>query len=263
MDIVQMKLFTTETQSTTLVGRFVEECGEPVLYYVYRIRELGFDRKGDSKLGAAMLFLDVNETLEGIYWTNEGRSGKLYFCGRSDSRGKTAAQSAVSLHKLAPTALLGEEKWIEDARLVALFDKVAANAHKDFSGLGIIICDEGFDLRRCKSLRPQGVSCDRLNIYREDAAGILIGRCRKRHSGHDGFLLVDAGGYVIGTSQYLFPPFPSDFPPDFHRGTRSYSALCGSSLDGVRAIGIMSEDKSYAVYCKGRCVVDSKMMEGD
>lgn len=262
IDVVQMSLYTSETQSTTLIGRFVEECGEPVLYYVYRVKNLGFDNRGDSKLGAATLFLDVNKTLEGVYWTSDGRSGKLYFRKNSSGRSRDCAEDFVTAETGSRRIKHSCASMASDTtneKLIRLFDQIALQAVDDFSGIGIIVYDKQFDRDRCKSLRPQEAFSLNVNIYEEASIDVLLSHCRKSFKGHDGFILVDAEGNVKGESQYLFPPFPSELIPDFHRGTRSYSALCGSSLEGIKVIGIMSEDKSYAVYCEGRCVFDSKI----
>lgn len=79
LDSVKMRLVTNSMDSSTLIGRFVVEGEEPILYYVYRIdsRVLGI-AKG-SRYGAARLRLDLNGNLEGNYWTDENRRGRIWF----------------------------------------------------------------------------------------------------------------------------------------------------------------------------------------
>lgn len=262
MERIQMTLFTKETQSVTLSARFIEECGEPVLYYTYRARSLEFEDPGFYKLGAAALFMNANRGLEGRYWTSDRRSGKLYFSQevpRSPSKACTSADlPGAATVDLAKSCCVTAQERRTIAFLLSLLQELREKLKPNFAGLGIIVCSDSFDFGRCVSLRPDGLAPSRVNLHDPDVCSFLKKRASKCADGHDGFIVANEMGDIIACAQYLFPPFPCNIRPDYRRGTRSFSALAGSQLEGVLLIAIMSEDGSYAIYRNGEIFFDSE-----
>ncbi len=252
VETVKMDLYSSEMHSVTLMGRFKKESQEPILYYIYRGEPL-VNNMSRTKLGAARLSFNINCLLEGNYWTDDGTSGRLYFYQRTSRPEEVSKDTPDQVNTSQKEQL--DTNWVRNIR--DLFDRISADAENDFAGLGILVHNEQFDSKRVVSLR-----CNRANhptniLLSEDRIPYFIEFCRKENPDHDGFFLVDKYGNLERTSQYVFPPFPSDLIPDPCRGTRSYSALCASTIKGVLLVGIISENKTYALYSNGQCIYDS------
>ena len=251
MDEIRMKLVSDSMTSTTLVGRFVEENKEPVLYYVYSIASRIDGFESGSRRGAARLELNMNGCLEGEFWTDEKSRGRIYFADLPlDSNELHPAEEKVTKQNECSINTIY-------LKLESLLQSIAKQAGDDFSGVGLLIHDANMDQGRIVSLRGGAHLASSINIFSEKGREYLLEISKKSHDGHDGFCLVNQTGRLEKVSQYLIFEYPPSVAPDFNRGARSYSALCGSLLEGVLAVGIVSENKSYAIYASGECILDS------
>lgn len=262
IESVEITLFSNSSQSVVKTGRFVREGGEWVLYYVYNVSPLTVgSQNGGVRLGAAQLRPNVNNQLEGEYWTSASRVGRLYFYRTrllsSPDTTRTPQTIASTHHTIGHTGFyISDECLLNNVRI--LLKMVSDRAGSDFSGTGIIIRNESFDEKFLISLRNDAEVIPSVNAFSSEGVGFLLSIARHSSRHHDGFCLVSPDGKLEKTSQYLFPPHDTKVAPDTERGTRSYSALCGSAINGILCIGIVSEDGSCAIYKDGKQIFDSR-----
>lgn len=284
MDKVRLDMTTPLMRSRTLNGCFVEDRGMPVLYYVFYTEPRVVDPDpSEKRTGAARLLPNENGDLEGYYWTDQGNRGRLYFyitgslpmnaksqCKptQGNSGGGTTICSLTDKETYSTsntnivTVSVGSGSFTSNANsstsdLLSCLIDISNKRDASFSGLGLIVCDSSFDQINLVSMRPGELVDGMTNVYSDKGKECLLSIASTKNNSHDGFLVVDKKGFLLKKAQYLFPPLSSR-KPDICRGTRSYSALCGSTLKGVIAIGIISEDGSVAIYKDGQCIYDSR-----
>lgn len=285
MDKVELDMSTPLMRSRTLNGCFVEDRGMPVLYYVFNIEPRTVNPyPNERRTGAARLLPNENNELEGYYWTDQGNQGRLYFyaTGNLPANTKNASNlnqnlcnaASVSSIKDASscnntnvvTVTVGSGDSVKNTtnattqQLLSCLVEISNQRDVSFSGLGIVICDDSFDQVNLVPMRPNYHIEKDINIYSDEGKEFLLRIANANNDLHDGFFVANEKGNIIKIAQYLFPPLSSK-KPDSSRGTRSYSALCGTMLKGIISIGIVSEDGTIAMYKDGACVYDSKKSE--
>lgn len=282
MDKVELDMTTPLMRSRTLNGCFVEDRGMPVLYYVFNIEPRTLNpNPSERRMGAARLLPNENNDLEGYYWTDQGNQGRLFFyitgelpVSNLGNSSKTQSLSSASVNSSAKSGIKCGDNTnivtvtvgngnnvgvssVSTKNLLSCLAEISNQKNSSFSGLGIIICDESFDQINLVSLRPDLKLQKNVNIYSSEGREFLLNIANTDSNSHDGFFVIDGEGNLVKVAQYLFPPLSSK-KPDVLRGTRSYSALCGSMLKGVVAIGIVSKDGTIAIYQNGECIFDSR-----
>lgn len=132
-----------------------------------------------------------------------------------------------------------------------LLKKIAEAAGNDFSGVGIIVYDEDvFDENRHCDLRPD-VHCPHLHVADEQMVTYLLGISAYGHALHDGFHMVNKEGYLTHVAQYFVPPIVKELSPNQEHGVRLYSSMCGSMIEGVLFIGMISSNNQVFLFVNG------------
>lgn len=131
--------------------------------------------------------------------------------------------------------------------LVDVLVEVQSRAGKNFSGAGIIVCDDPFSL----PLFPIRLANDR--IYSKLLVDELTEICLAQSEFHDGFHIISSNFGLTSISQYFSPPIVKDVKIDRTKrfGGRYLAALFGSALPKVNFIGIASNGFGVAIFERG------------
>lgn len=118
---------------------------------------------------------------------------------------------------------------------------------QEFSGLGVIVLEDGIDLP---------VFPLRVNIALDssrDSASYLADISNPKNEQHDGFHILSVDLKIISLAQYFSPPIPPGVLPNRSRafGGRYLAALFGSFLPGVVFTGISTPTLGIAVFKDG------------
>jgi hypothetical protein len=131
--------------------------------------------------------------------------------------------------------------------LVDVLVEVQSRAGKNFSGVGIIVCDDPDSL----PLFPIRLANDR--IYSKLLVDELTEICLAQSEYHDGFHIISSNFGLTSISQYFSPPIVKDVKIDRTKrfGGRYLAALFGSALPTVDFIGIASNGFGVAIFEQG------------
>ena len=136
----------------------------------------------------------------------------------------------------------------------ALLHGVWEKSGSDFSGIGVVVCNNAPDLP--------------IVGLRDDAPtdqGSLVEVLAKISSGasrfHDGFHVVDESGRLTHVSQYFSPPIVKGVEIDKHRlvGGRFFAALFGSAIRGVQMTGIVGAASGLSIFCDGEEILHEEL----
>lgn len=132
-------------------------------------------------------------------------------------------------------------------RLVDLLKDITVLSGQEFSGLGVIVLEEGFNL----PVFPMRVDLKLNNIT--DSASYLAQISNPNNDLHDGFHILNSDLRIVSLTQYFSPPIPPRVLPNRSRafGGRYLAALFGSLLPGVILIGISTPKLGIAVFKDG------------
>lgn len=117
----------------------------------------------------------------------------------------------------------------------------------DFSGVGIIVCDDT-DHLPIVNLRDMNID------FYGTLSDVLSALSKKKGKYHDGFHIINKKGELTHVSQYFSPPIIRDASFDRYRlvGGRFVAALFGSSIPGVIMTGIVSEGHKLSIFENGQ-----------
>lgn len=140
---------------------------------------------------------------------------------------------------------MGDEVMLE--RLVDLLKNVTARSGRDFSGLGVIVLDDGIDL----PVFPMRLDLKINNMT--DSVSCLAEISNPNNNLHDGFHILNADLQIVSLAQYFSPPIPLGILPNRNRafGGRYLAALFGSLLPGVLFTGISTPKLGVVVFKDG------------
>ncbi len=62
---------------------------------------------------------------------------------------------------------------------------------------------------------------------------------------------MNKGGYLTHVAQYFVPPIVKGLIPNQEHGVRLYSSMCGSMIEGVLFIGMISSDNQVFIFANG------------
>lgn len=132
-------------------------------------------------------------------------------------------------------------------RLVDLLRDITALSGQEFSGLGVIVLEDGIDL----PVFPMRVNL-KLN-GRTDSVRCLAEISNPNNDLHDGFHILNSDLRIVSLTQYFSPPIPSGALPNRNRafGGRYLAALFGSVLPGVIFTGISTPRLGIVVFKDG------------
>ena len=125
--------------------------------------------------------------------------------------------------------------------------QVQAAAGKEFSGLGLLVCDTPEQLPIIP-LRPKSNPPHRRNLIDS-----LVAISSPSSEYHDGVHIVSTEWGLTLVSQYFSPPIVKDAVIDRSRvfGGRYLAALFGSAIPGVTLSGIASKEFGVAIFENG------------
>ena len=132
--------------------------------------------------------------------------------------------------------------------LKSILNEVVSESGKEFSGIGIILHDEKYDL----PIFPLRLSVP--DIEDIDITEALVKISSIDSVFHDGFHLLSSSFEITHTSQYFSPPILDNVSIDRSKnfGGRYIAALFGSSLPGVLFTGIASNGFGIAIFQSGK-----------
>jgi hypothetical protein len=119
--------------------------------------------------------------------------------------------------------------------------------HIDFSGVGLLVCDDPADLPIFPISNASAFAASGDLI----ADLIHLSSFTSRH--HDGFQIVSSDQRLIRISQYFSPPIKPTTLVNRHRrfGARYLAALFGSALPTIPLSGIASRGFGIAIFKSG------------
>ncbi|RUL65802.1 hypothetical protein EKH79_03565 [Dyella dinghuensis] len=128
-----------------------------------------------------------------------------------------------------------------------LLYSVQSKAGPDFSGVGVLVCDEPENIP-IYPLRP--LSVPRAHTALDD---YLAEISTLSSEFHDGFHVISTQGQLLKVAQYFSPPIVSSATIDYRRrfGGRYLAALFGSALSPVSMAGIASHGFGIALFRDG------------
>jgi hypothetical protein len=133
------------------------------------------------------------------------------------------------------------------AKLRSVLSQVQKAAGKNFSGVGVLVCDAPETLP-ILPLRPKSTLEGAKDLVASLAA-ISVPDCEF----HDGFHVVSSDWRLIRVSQYFSPPILTNVAIDRTKifGGRYIAALFGSAIHGVHLTGIASRGFGIVVFKDG------------
>lgn len=130
-----------------------------------------------------------------------------------------------------------------------------------FSGIGLVIYDpDEFDSSCHCDLRPTYV-LPKYNIKDSLCIDYLIGISDYQNTLHDGFHMFNKDGELTHVAQYFVPPARKDLLPNQEHGVRLYSSICGSTMDGVLFIAVISSNFEIDFFENGNYLDLNEMEE--
>jgi hypothetical protein len=136
-----------------------------------------------------------------------------------------------------------------------LLREVWEQSGADFSGIGVIVCDNAKGLPII-SLR------DDAPITEGSVADILanVSQCASRF--HDGFHIINGTGKLTHVAQYFSPPIVREAGFDRRRvvGGRFVAALFGSAIPGVLMTGIVGVKSGLSIFSNGEEVIYEELI---
>ncbi|SEB59100.1 DisA checkpoint controller nucleotide-binding [Pseudomonas marginalis] len=140
---------------------------------------------------------------------------------------------------------VGDEVMLE--RLVDLLRDITALSGQEFSGLGVIVLEDGINL----PVFPMRVDLEVNGMT--DSVRCLAEISNPNNDLHDGFHILNSDLRIVSLTQYFSPPIPPGILPNRSRafGGRYLAALFGSLLPGVIFTGISTPRLGIVVFKDG------------
>lgn len=145
---------------------------------------------------------------------------------------------------------------ITTASLVNLLRDIYLNSDSDFSGLGLIVCEDTkslpvFPLRQNSDFFKSSKS---LEITLLEISSFLS-------EYHDGFHVISPNGNIKMISQYFSPPIDKTVVVSYSKsfGGRYLAALFGSTIPSVVLTGVVSRGFGLAVFRNGTEIYFEKL----
>ncbi len=156
-----------------------------------------------------------------------------------------------------------KEKVLEE-KVLNLLKNMASKSSDTFSGIGIVAYDsKEFSKSNYTDLRP-GFKLEKLDIEKPGTAEKLLEITDYKNTLHDGFCLVNEKGELTHVAQYFVPKIVEGLVPNQNHGVRTFSAACGSKIEGVNFIGMISCNNEIYLYKDGQEIVhDAEYQSAD
>ena len=132
-----------------------------------------------------------------------------------------------------------------------LLKKISGKKTENFTGVGLVIYNpECFDENCHCNLRPD-IECPNYHIADDRMCDYLLEIADHDNTLHDGFHMIDSEGILTHVAQYFVPPVNQSLKPNQGHGVRLYSSMCGSVLEGVLYIGVVSSNYDIYIFSNG------------
>lgn len=138
-----------------------------------------------------------------------------------------------------------------DRELAKLLRLISQNKSPEFSGVGIIATDRPNDLP-ITPLRKEDSSLKLPITGLEECLKIFLKISDVRNRYHDGFHVLVPPFSLIAVSQFFSTPIVPGAIEDYTHGSRFRTALYGSKLPGVVAVGVVSQQYETSIFVDGR-----------
>lgn len=139
--------------------------------------------------------------------------------------------------------------------VLQLLTLAAMQLPDDFSGLGVIFYDSLTDLPFLPLDVSRGGETLELPVSGLDpVCDLLVRTARTSSQWHDGFHFVHASSLTLThICQFVAPPIPDD-SAEVPRasGARHMTALLASRINGILAIGLLTQGKVISIYESGK-----------
>lgn len=143
-----------------------------------------------------------------------------------------------------------QTKNLED-KVYNLLKSMAQKRDDKFSGIGIVAYETELFPKDCYcDLRPD-FKLEKVDIEKSNVSDLLLEYGNYQNTLHDGFCLVNEKGELTHVAQYFVPKIVKNLVPNQNHGVRTYSAACGSKMEGVKFIGMISCNNEIYVYKDG------------
>lgn len=147
------------------------------------------------------------------------------------------------------------QKELLEEKMYKLLKDIASKSDKNFSGIGIVAYNsENFPKDCYCDLRPE-FKLEKINMSNPEITNKLLEYTDYKNTLHDGFCLLNEDGELTHVAQYFVPKIVSDVRPNQEHGVRTYSAACGSKMQGVNFIGMISCNNEIYLYKDGKEIV--------
>lgn len=142
-----------------------------------------------------------------------------------------------------------------EQKLYQLLKTIAQRRNDKFSGIGIVVYTKRFSKKAYCDLRP-GFKLEPIKIEDQIIVDELLKYSDYESTFHDGFCLMNEKGELTHISQYYVPPIKKNIYPNQKHGVRTYSAACGSTMRGVKCIGLISSNNDIYIYKDGDVLIN-------
>ena len=151
-----------------------------------------------------------------------------------------------------------------EGKVFNLLRDMASKSSSSFSGIGIVAYDsKEFSKSNYTDLRPD-FKLEKIDIENPEAADKLLEITDYKNTLHDGFCLVNENGELTHVAQYFVPKIVDGLVPNQNHGVRTFSAACGSKMEGVNFIGMISCNNEIYLYKDGQEIIhDSEYKTND
>jgi hypothetical protein len=138
-----------------------------------------------------------------------------------------------------------------DKDLAKLLKLISQNRSPEFSGVGIIATDRPGEIP-ITPLRKDDPSL-RLPITGfEECLRIFLKMSDVHNQYHDGFHVLVPPFSLIAVSQFFSTPIVPGAIEDYTHGSRFRTALYGSKLPGIVAVGVVSQQCEASIFVDGK-----------
>jgi hypothetical protein len=137
--------------------------------------------------------------------------------------------------------------------LARLLQSVRARKTMGFSGLGIIATSKPEKLP-ISPLRKVDASLKLPASGFENCLSLLVRISNFSNPYHDGFHVLSSRFSLVSVSQFFSTPIVTDILEDYNHGSRFRTALYGSTLPDVLAVGVVSQEYEASIFINGRMI---------
>jgi hypothetical protein len=138
-----------------------------------------------------------------------------------------------------------------EKRLAKLLLEIINRRPRNFTGIGIVATPRPRTLP-LSSLTPVGSNLALPIRNYDEILHFLLSISIQSSIYHDGFHIISHPFNLVCVSQYFSTPIVKDADAEFGFGSRYRTALYGSFIENVDAVGVISHKFEAAIFIKGK-----------